>query len=293
MYNFLWDVSTDCLECLHGLLSPRNWLRALRRLVLGGGLTSKRRSRPPVVNYRPGVERLEDRTVPTSTTITLGLSVTTSVYGQNFVATAQVYPDTGSPIPTGNVDFYNGATLLAAEAVNGSALASYTVTDLPVGADTITGHYVGDSNFTGSISSGQTETVSKASTSVSLTSSANPSVLFQSVTFTATVSATSPGGGTPGGTVSFYNGATLMGTGSLSSGVATYSTSSLVLGSGNSITASYGGNPDYNSSTSSTLTQTVDQDATTTTTLTSGTNPSIHDNDVSYATSVTVSGAGA
>ena len=54
---------------------------------------------------------------------------------------------------------------------------------------------------------------------------ANPSVVGQSVTFTATVTAAAPGSGIPAGTVTFKDGASTIGTGTLSGGVATFSTS--------------------------------------------------------------------
>ena len=82
-------------------------------------------------------------------------------------------------------------------------------------------------------------------------SSANPSVFGQSVTFTATVTANAPGSGTPTGTVTFMDGSTTLGTGTLNgSGVATFSTSGLSVGS-HSITAVYGGDTDFTTSTSS------------------------------------------
>lgn len=70
-----------------------------------------------------------------------------------------------------------------------------------------------------------------------LTSSVNPSTQGQSVTFSAAVTATS---GTPTGAVRFMKGTTLLGTATLSGGMATFATSALLSGS-NSIKASYGG----------------------------------------------------
>ncbi len=68
-------------------------------------------------------------------------------------------------------------------------------------------------------------------------SSINPN---QSVTFTATV--TSAASGTPTGTVSFYDGSTLLGTGTLdNTGKATFSTSSLSPATTHTITATYSG----------------------------------------------------
>ena len=88
-----------------------------------------------------------------------------------------------------------------------------------------------------------------AVTTTTLSSSANPSVVGQSVTFTATVSVLAPGPGTPTGTVRFFNGTTLLNstpaTLSLVGGQyqATFSTSALAVNStgGYSITAVYSG----------------------------------------------------
>lgn len=88
-------------------------------------------------------------------------------------------------------------------------------------------------------------------TATALTASPNPSTGGQSVTFTATVT---PSGAT--GTVTFYDGATTLGSASLSSGVATYSTAALGAGS-HSISAAYGGDSSYNGSSSTILTHTV------------------------------------
>ncbi len=88
-------------------------------------------------------------------------------------------------------------------------------------------------------------------------SSANPSVHGQSVTFTVTVSPTAPAAHTPSGTVIFKGGTTTLGYSTLSDGMATYSTSMLPVGN-HSITAVYGGDTNFASSTSSASTQTVD-----------------------------------
>jgi hypothetical protein len=85
-----------------------------------------------------------------------------------------------------------------------------------------------------------------------LSSSPNPANV--DVTFTATVAPAVSG--TPTGTVTFYNGATAIGTGTLSGGVATLATTNLPAGT-NSITASYGGDPNFLPSTSSALPEVV------------------------------------
>jgi hypothetical protein len=91
----------------------------------------------------------------------------------------------------------------------------------------------------------------KTATTTALSSNRNPSSSGQSVTFTATVT---PSGAT--GTVTFKDGTTDLGTGSLSGGTAVFSTSTLSIGN-HSITAVYSGDSGYSGSTSSVLTQTV------------------------------------
>jgi hypothetical protein len=89
-----------------------------------------------------------------------------------------------------------------------------------------------------------------------LASSLNPSNAGDPVTFTATVSPSS-GTTTPTGTVTFAADGITLGTGTLDgAGQAQFTTSSLAAGS-HSMTATYGGDASFNSSTSTALTQTV------------------------------------
>jgi hypothetical protein len=88
-------------------------------------------------------------------------------------------------------------------------------------------------------------------TSTVVSSSLNPSVIGNSVTFTADVSPA-----TASGTVSFFDGATLLGTPTLVAGSATLATSSLAVGA-HAITASYGGDVGHAASNSVELSQVV------------------------------------
>jgi len=95
--------------------------------------------------------------------------------------------------------------------------------------------------------------VSFVVTSTSVGTSGSPSVYGSSVTFTATVLPT-----TATGTVTFYDGVTVLGTGTLTAGTATFSTSALsVSGSPHSITATLAGSGIYGSSTSSAISQVI------------------------------------
>jgi hypothetical protein len=97
---------------------------------------------------------------------------------------------------------------------------------------------------------------STGSTATALASSLNPSNFGQAVTFTAAVTSL-VFKGTPTGAVTFLDGTTTLGTSSLnSSGVATLSAPSLTIGT-HSITAAYGGDPNFAASTSQVLSQVV------------------------------------
>jgi Big-like domain-containing protein/pentapeptide repeat protein len=101
----------------------------------------------------------------------------------------------------------------------------------------------------------------RVATGTTLASAANPSAAGQPVTFTATVSVTTRGIGTPTGTVTFSDGATALGTGTLNTSdgqtQATFSTAALAVGP-HSITASYGGDTNFTGSASAALAQNVD-----------------------------------
>ena len=122
-----------------------------------------------------------------------------------------------------------------------------------------------------------------------LISSLNPSALGQAVTFTATVKPAT-GSGTPTGTVTFNDGATVLGPGTLSGGTATLTTSGLGAGV-HSITAVYGGDASFASSTSPVLMQTVNKAASSTSVVSSN-SASNRGAPVTFTATVTSSATG-
>jgi glycosyl hydrolase family 44/Big-like domain-containing protein len=97
---------------------------------------------------------------------------------------------------------------------------------------------------------------STAATKASLIASSAQITFGQSVTFTATIAPVS-GSGVPTGSVTFNDGATQIGTGTLnSSGAAAFNTSSLGVGS-HSVTAVYSGDTNFSGSTSAAVVVTV------------------------------------
>ena len=101
--------------------------------------------------------------------------------------------------------------------------------------------------------------INKANTTTSVVSNANPSVFQQMVIFTVTVAPQYTC--TPIGTVKLYDGGTQIGSSSLTNGTATFALSNLSVGV-HSITASYGGDNSFNSSSSGVWSQTVNKAST-------------------------------
>lgn len=187
-----------------------------------------------------------------ATTTVLSSSPNPSTYGQAVMFTAAVTSKAGTPPDGETVSFMKGKTVLGTGTLSGGS-ATFTTSTLKVGTNSITAAYAGDSNFTTSTSKAVKQVVDKATTTTTLISSANPSSLGQSVTFTASV--TPEFSGMPTGTVSFYDGTTLLKTAAVSGGAAKFTTSTLTSGM-HSITATYNGSTSFDDSSAS-LTQTV------------------------------------
>jgi large repetitive protein len=143
----------------------------------------------------------------------------------------------------------------AGVAATGTALSGVPST---VGTYTVLGSFAGSADYKNS-SASITFTISRSATTTTVTSSLNPAVVGQSITLTATVAPAS-GAGTPTGTVTFYAGSTILGTGTLTlvGGVAqaTLTVSSLAVGN-YSIKAVYSDDANFAASTSAALAQVI------------------------------------
>ncbi|MGW2376645.1 Ig-like domain repeat protein, partial [Kitasatospora sp. NPDC001683] len=221
------------------------------------------------------------------TTTALTSAPDPSVFGQPKVLTATVtVVAPGVGVPTGTVSFFDGATLLGTGTLDPSGVATFTTSGLSVGSHALTAVYGGDTDFNGSTSPVDTQTVNAADTTTALTSAPDPSVFGEAKVLTAAVTVVAPGVGVPTGTVSFFDGATLLGTATLVAGVATFTTSALSVGS-HALTAVYGGDTSFSGSTSPVDTQTVNA-ADTTTALTSAPDPSVFGEPKVLTAAVTV-----
>src|SRR5206468_10053641 len=167
----------------------------------------------------------------------------------------------GAGARSGTVQFKtNGVNFGSAVTLSGGSATGVAVSSLTVGsATTVTADYNGDGNFntsTGTLSGGQT--VNKANTTSTVSSSSNPSYSDTPLTFTATVSAASPGAGVPTGTVQFAADGTNFGSlATLSGGSATSPALSTLTVGTHPISAIYSGDGNFNTNTSAGFTQTV------------------------------------
>ncbi len=195
---------------------------------------------------------------PTAATLTS--SANPSALGASVTFTAKV--STQGTTVTGTVQLLDGNTVIGTATLNASSTATFTISSLALGSHSLKASYLGDSNNAPSTSAVLTQNV-KNGTSVALQSSLNPSVASNSITFTATLSGAT---GSPTGPITFFDGATSLGTGTLnSSGVAIFTTSSLKGGITHSITASFAGDAVNLNSKSPVLNQVVTLTSTVTT----------------------------
>lgn len=236
---------------------------------------------------------IPDPPEPVASTTTLASSLNPSTFGSTVKFTATV---TGNN-PTGTVDFTDGGTSIAgcsAVAVvagfGGPRTAACSTSGLAAGVHSIVANYSGDAGNLASASAPLSQVVNASPlppTTTALVSSLNPSTVGASVTFTATVS-----GSSPTGTVAFKDGLNAIAGCSAQpvngAGQAACTTSGLTLGT-HSITAAYGGDANNLGSTSAALSQVVNPVTipSSTITLASSVNPSRVGTAVTFTASVT------
>jgi Big-like domain-containing protein/VCBS repeat protein len=240
------------------------------------------------VGFAPSKSAALTQSVTKATTSTsLASSLNPVGSSQSLTLSATVTGQYGGAV-TGSVTFTAGSLTLGNATLSGN-VASLTTSFANAGIYSILAHYNGDSNNLASTSSSLSEKVI-AATSVALTSSLNPSVVSQAVTFTARVASSS---GIPpnGETIAFYNGSSVLGTGPLSGGAATVTTSSLPAGVF-TIKAAYPGDPNFAPSTSAGLRQVVNSTTkyATVTTFATSLNPSKYGQAITFTAKVTSSG---
>ena len=214
----------------------------------------------------------------TSTTTALTSTDTNPYTSQSITLTAAVSPSAA----TGSVAFKDsGGAISGCTAVAVSAgVATCTTTFTFVATHPITASYGGDATYavsTGSIS----EVVrAKNTTSTAIVSSANPAYVNAPVTYTATVT-----GSSPTGSVQFVSNSATIATVPLSAGQAS-TTISYANAASRPVYATYLGDTANATSTSPTLTEVIANPPATTTTVTSSANPTVTNASVTFTANV-------
>lgn len=198
---------------------------------------------------------------------TTSLSVPASLtYGSQTSLQVNVSAATGTP--TGNVSFFDGATLLGTV-----SLTAGTAT-LPemfsTGSHVLSAMYGGDATYLPSTSAKATLVVSPAQAAVKVTATPASVAVTGSVALQARISGVA-NGSVPGGQVVFSDGANVLGTATLDgSGTATVASATMQTIGNRTITAAYSGDANYQAVTA-TAAVTVNAIATTLTVSASGT----------------------
>jgi hypothetical protein len=198
---------------------------------------------------------------PSSNSPALGSNVTVTVT----LGIVPSGPPAGSVPPSGTVTLtVNGVALNpVALSTTGSVTSAVFTVPITAASNSIVASYPGDSNYSGTTASPYILTATKAATNVVLSANSTTAQQGTAVTLTATVTpVVAPTGSAeqnPTGTVVFSNGATVIGSGTLTpvagtdSAIATLTIQTFSGGS-DSITAVYQGDATYGSSTSNLLT---------------------------------------
>ncbi len=181
-----------------------------------------------------------------ATTTTLTADNTTVVSGQEVTLTATVTASSGTA--TGSITFFDGSQILGIVALDPNGQARLLVPFL-AGIHNLHASFAGTEPFTASPSTTLTETVNKDATTTTLSVQKICGTLFN---LSATVLPVPPGGGTPTGTLTFFDGNKLLGTVSVGSTLAVH----LAAGE-HHLRVVYSGDSNFLGSTSSTVDLTV------------------------------------
>ncbi len=227
-----------------------------------------------------------------STTTTISSSLDPSGFGQSVIFTVTVSAAAGTGNLTGTVtlsDTCAGATttLISGLPLNTSGAATFSISTLAVGQHSIVASYgnASDPAHNASTSPAIIETVLEG-TAVGLTSSANPTTIGQSVKLTATVSSLG-GGVTPAGTITFYDGSSILATDTIDANGAAVCTTAALANGLHHIVAVYSGNS--NAEIEGSTSQAIDEDVQVQSSISvsSSLNPSTYGVRVTFTATVT------
>ncbi|MDR3663783.1 MAG: Ig-like domain-containing protein, partial [Mycobacterium sp.] len=185
-------------------------------------------------------------------TATVQLTVNTIPQTINFISLSPLTYGS-APITLAATGGASGNPIIFSIISGPGSIAGSTLTINGTGSVVVAANQTGNASYAAATQVTQSIVVNPALTAIAVASSASTVLTQNAVTLTATVS--SPAG-IPTGTVSFLDGTTPLGPGTLSGGVATLTTSLLAVGT-HSISAVYSGGTNFVAATSAALTQCV------------------------------------
>jgi len=188
-----------------------------------------------------------------ATTLTVASSSPTIYYGHNVTFTVKATGASGTP--TGAVSIYVDGVVTYTGTLSSGTASIITTTYLSVGVHSITAHYGGgDSIHAAADSAAISQTVLVVYDTVS-TLSCTPLVaeIGSSVSCSDSIASSV---GQPSGTITYYDGTTALGTATVTAGSASFTLSSLAVGT-HTITAVFAENDPYLGSTSNAVTLTT------------------------------------
>jgi Bacterial Ig-like domain (group 3)/FG-GAP-like repeat len=209
--------------------------------------------------FLPSEFTAQENIVPVVHITTVHLTATPTTVTASQTVSFHASVASAGPMPTGTVGFYDGSTTIGSSQLNGSGLAVFDTALLSPGTHSVTASYFGDTDSASSTSSPVTVTVNAFNTTTTVT--AMPSTIQAGAVAALSANVISSNG-TPTGAVTFFDGTTVLASQPLdANGNAVYGAAFSTPGT-HTITASYGANAGYASSTSPPLNLTVNGSST-------------------------------
>ena len=228
-------------------------------------------------NYASGTATA-NTTAATATSTALAVLPNPPVSGSTTTLTATItYTPTNGVGPSGTVNFFEDGVQIGSGIVTAGVATFSSTTLSSTTAHSFDAVYVGDSNYLTSTSPAvpTAATTATVATTTTLNVLPNPPVSGNTTTLTATIAQTGSTS-SPSGTVTFYEDSVSIGTGTVSGGIATLTSTALSGATSHAFTAVYGGDTTFKASTSPVFTTAASTaTVTTSTTLLVSPNPPV------------------
>jgi hypothetical protein len=193
------------------------------------------------------------------------------------------------PTPAGNITFEDNGTSIGSATLSGGT-ASFSESNWSAGSHSLSAVYGGDNNYVTETASANANTAATATTTA-LAVSPNPPVSGSTTTLTATITYTLTNGVAPTGTMNFFEDGAQIGSGTVSAGVATFSSTTLSSTTAHSFDAIYVGDSNYLTSTSPAVASAATGTVATTTTLNVLPNPPVSGSTTTLTATIAQTGS--